>query len=546
MRYLTQHGCWYLCQLTTVVLFSVSMSGPGTGPMSPTYRRVKIVRNFTKDATTAKCSTLEIKTIKCVDTDVEPIKGVDTDVGPIRCDVTDVQPIKCDVTDVEPIKCDVTDVEPIKCIDTHVEPIKCIDTYVEPIKCDVTDVEPIKCIDTHVEPIKCIDTYVEPIKCDVTDVQPIKCNITDVERIKNILPDVTSRPMTKESVVASPVDEANSENTSIDAAQSTSTSNLIDELFKEFLAVKMETIEAEYQAVQEAQKQQLLLKTENTRAIDSCEAVKGECSNDVVASPRRKRHHSKDKTHKSKHRSRHKSSKHKKDRSRHGSHAEENSSDKNSSFGWPMEGTDIVVKTGKEFCLTNSPKEELRTDVDTNNARNGLDTVKSAAIDESVVNSSTAQAQKARLPANVDINKMNTKSPISCASQSDRETVVEGASDKHGIASDKNSVPIVRVFGVKGTKADTDKPGEDTQGIVSGKSKQATMEASAKPEKDDPLWDFALSGKATDSKSAEEIPQGVFDTTLVKGKQHVGFTFGLKITTESVDRISRRNREEGE
>ena len=489
MRYLTQHGCWYLCQLTTVVLFSVSMSGTGTGLTSPNYRRVKIVRNFTKDATTAKCSTVEIKSMKRIDTGVEPIKGLDTDV--------------------------------------------------EPIKGDVTDVEPIKGLDTDVEPIKGKVTDVEPIRCNITDVQPIKCDVTDVEPIKNAETDLTLVPMTEQSVVVSPVDETNSENTSIDAAQFASTSNLIDELFKEFLTVKMETIEAEYQAVQEAQKQQLL-KTENTRAIDSCEAVKGECSNDVV-SPRRKRHHSKDKTHKSKHRSRHKSSKHKKDRSRHGSHAEENSSDKNSSFGWPTEGTDILTKTENKFCSTNGPREDLGTDVDTNNARNGLDSVKSAGVIDSV---DSKTVHKARLP--VDVDKINTKSPVSCASsQSDRELVVEGASDKHGIASDKNSVPIVRVFGVKGGKADTDKPGEYTEGIVSGKSKPATMEASAKPEKDDPLWDFALSGKATDSKSAEEIPQGVFDTTIMKGKQHVGFAFGLKITTESVDRISRRNREEG-
>ena len=191
-----------------------------------------------------------------------------------------------------------------------------------------------------------------------------------------------------------------------------------------------------------------------------------------------------------------------------------------------------MAKPENKFCSTDGPRQDLRTDVDTNKARNGLDTAKSAAVNESVDNSSTAQ--KARLP--VDVDKMNTKTPISCASsQSDRESVVEGASDKHSVA-------IVRVFGVKGGKSDTDKPGEDT---VSGKSKQVTQEASAKPEKDDPLWDFALSGKATDSKSAEEISQGVFDTTLVKGKQHVGFTFGLKITAQSVDRISRRNREEG-
>ena len=230
-----------------MVLFSVSMSGPGTGPMSPTYRRVKIVRNFTKDVTTAKCSTVEIKSIKCIDTDVEPIKGVDTDVGPIRGDVTDVEQIKCDVTDVQPTKCDVTDVQPIRC--------------------DVTDVQ--------------------PIKCDLTDVDPIRCDVTDVQPTKNVVPELPSGPMTKVSVVASPVDESISENTSTDAAQSASTSNLIDELFKEFLTVKMETIEAEYQAVQEAQKQQLLLKTENTRAVDSSEAVKGECSNDV-ATPAKK------------------------------------------------------------------------------------------------------------------------------------------------------------------------------------------------------------------------------------------------------------------
>ena len=462
------------------------MSGTGIGPMTPNYRRVKIVRNFTKDATTAKCSTSTVE--------MTPIKCVDTYVEPIRCDVTDV------------------------------EPIKCIDTDTERIRCDVTDVEPIKCIDTNIE----------PIKCDVTDVDPINCDVTvDVERIKNAVPQqLTSCPMTKESVVASPVDKVNSESTSTDAAQSASTSDLIDELFKEFLAVKMESIEAEYQAVQEAQKQQQILKTENTCAIDSPDAIKGECSNDVVASPRRKRHHSsKDRTHKSKHkdRSRHKSGKHKKERRRHGSHAEENRNDKNSSLACPTDRTDIVAKTENKFSSTDSPKEDLRTDVD---IRNGLDTVKLEAINDSVVNSSTSQ--KARLP--VDVNKMKTEIPTCASSQSDRESVVEGVSDKH-------DVPIVRVFGVKATK--TDKPGEDAPETVSVKSKQATQEASSKPEKDDPLWDIALSAKANDGKSADEIPQGVFDTTHVKGKQHIGFTFGLKISAKSADRISRRNREEG-
>ena len=349
-----------------------------------------------------------------------------------------------------------------------------------------------------------------PAECNIIEIKPTNCTDTYIKPVKYNVTELTSRQVKQEQSMTSPVERVQVENTQTEAPCPAATNNLIDELFKEFLTIKMETIEAEYQDKQakerqEKDSQQQLPMKDNTYNI----CTDGDECSDGVGDANRKRHHSKEKNHKSKHkdRSRLKSSRHRNERrSQHGSHVEENSKDRHGSLEHQDEETVRVLDAKKKSSQVDGPKETVGTDGVSDNIKNVL------------------------TKTNVQTDRSGPTSPLS-----DRESVPCSAPNKHAI-------PIVRVVAVKGNKAGS---GSSSRGTVLAESIHLKQEANARAEKEDSLWDIALSAKGDNVKSEKELPQSVFDDTGVKVKQHSGFKFGIKISEKNSDLISSQNKEEG-
>ena len=455
----------------------------------------------------------------------------------------------------------------------------------------------------------------EPVECHLVDIKPVECTVMDVEQTRHKTGELLQ---VKPAVNAtSPVVKREHSPPDADAPGPANTSNLIDELFKEFLSIKMETIEAEYEEKLRKEKEEKE-RREKERQLRLQAKDSHECTNDVsnadgrrleskevgnadgrrleskevgnvdgrrleskevgnadgrrleskevgnadgrrleskevgnadgrrleskeVGNADGRRLENKEKSHKSKHkeRSHHKSSRHKNERrSRHGSHWRDSDRDTHSSH-WRdsdrdthssqeqrEEGTNNRVSdTDRRSSQTDSPGA-LQIDIASDNNTNGLTTT-----GNSDGNTNTQKIKK-------DLQTQAESSDT--ASQSEFESSACQVSHKHRI-------PIVRVVAVKSNKSSTETEGSENRGKVVEVSTHLQQDATARAEKDDSLWDIALSSKGQDAKSDKEpsASQSVFDNANVTVKPQGGFKFGIKISEKSTELISSQNKEEG-
>ena len=491
----------------------------------------------------------------------------------------------------------------------------------------------------------------EPVECHLLELKPVECTVMDVEQSRRKTGELLQ--MKQEANAVEKYDDSALE---AEVPGPANTSNLIDELFKEFLSIKMETIEAEYEEKLKKEKEEKE-RREKERQLRLQAKDNHECTNDVsnadgrwleskevgnadgrqreskevgnadggqleskevgnadgrqleskevgnadgrwieskevgnadrrrpeskevsnadgrwpeskeVGSADRRRLErkevgnadgrqlkskevgnadgrwldSKEKSHKSKHkdRSHHKSSKHKSERrSRHGSHWRDSDRDTHSSH-WRdsdrdthssqeqrEEGTNNRVSdTDRRSSQTDSPGA-LQIDIASDNNTNGLTTTGNS---DGNTNTQTIKT---------DLQTQAESSDT--ASQNELESSACQVSNKH-------CIPIVRVVAVKSNKPSTEKDGNDHRGKVVEVSTHLQQDATVRAEKDDSLWDIALSSKGQDAKSDKEpsASQSVFDNANVTVKPQGGFKFGIKISEKSTELISSQNKEEG-